>query len=147
MKKINLFKSLLTAFALTTSVSMFAQDGVIPFKEVPVTIQNYVSTHFPSTKVNQAEIDYEGLTKEYEIHLDGNIKLEFDTKNKIKEIKSTSKLPESVIPSKISEYVTANYPENYIVEWELDKTHQSVKLDNKIELEFTLKGKFLRIDN
>lgn len=143
----NLFKSLLIAFALTPSVSAFAQDGVVPFKEVPVTIQNYVGTHFPNTKVKQAKIDYEGLTKEYDIHLDGDITLEFDTKNKIKEIKSIAKLPESVISSKISEYVKVKYPNNYIIEWELDKTHQSVKLDNKTELEFSLKGKFLRIDN
>ena len=49
-----------------------------------------------------------------------------------------------IISHKLS---TVKYADNFIVEWDLDSTHQSVKLNNGIELEFTLKGKFLRIDN
>lgn len=147
MKKYNLFKNLLIAIILTTSVSVFGQDKIIPYSEVPAQIQTYIAKHFPNTQVLQAEVDYEGLTKEYEIILNDSTKLEFDYKNNIVSIKANSKLPDSTIPTKIREYVKANYPKNYIIEWELDKTHQSVDLDNKIELEFSLKGEFLRIDN
>ena len=73
--------------------------------------------------------------------------MEFNSKNNIKSIEAKSKLPNSVIPEKIMEYVETNYPNNFIVEWDLDTKHQSVELNNGIELEFTLKGAFLRIDD
>ncbi len=147
MNKFNYFKGALIAALLTLSVFVFAQDRIISYSELPQQIQTYVKKHFPNNQVLQSEIDYEGLTKEYEIILSDNIKLEFNRKNKIKSIQAKSKLPDSVIPSKISEYVKSNYQNNFIVEWELDRTHQSVELDNKIELEFSLKGDFLRIDH
>lgn len=147
MKKIRIVKSTLIACLLIMSVNAFAQDRIVPFSEVPNQIQTYVKKHFPNNKVLQSKVDYEGLTKEYEIILSENIKLEFNKKNNIKSIDAKFKLPNSVLPKSISDYVALNYADNFIVEWDLDSTHQSVKLNNGIELEFTLKGKFLRIDN
>lgn len=141
------FKNTLTAFFLMISLSIFGQDKIIPYSKVPAVIQTYIKTHFPDHKVIQAEIDYEGLTKEHEIILSDGIKLEFNRKNKVKKIDGKSKLPDSVIPLKIRRYVQKNYPNNFITEWEQNKTHQSVDLDNDLELEFTLKGDFLRIDH
>lgn len=146
MRKFRFLKMILAAVLLTVTVSVYGQDKVIPYEEVPKEIQIYVKNHFPDHKVLQAEVDFEGLQKEYDIILEDNIKLEFNRQNKIESIEARTELPASVIPAKISTYVKANYPENYIVEWEIDRTHQSVDLDNKLELEFTLKGDFLRID-
>lgn len=86
---------------------------------------------------------------EYEVKLDNAIELEFNSKNQVKEIKSRSgiKLPDSVIPPSILSYVKANYRQNSIVEWELKKKKQEIELENGIELEFDLNGKFLRIDD
>lgn len=147
MNKVNIFKSTLIASILTVSASVFAQDRIVPFSKVPNSIQTYVKNHFPDHKVLQAEVDYEGLTKEYEIILSDNIKLEFNGKNNIKSIDAKTKLPNSVIPKTILDYVKSNYPNNFIIEWDLDDTRQSVELNNNIELEFTLKGEFLRIDD
>lgn len=147
MKKIKIVKNTLIACLLTVSVSVFAQDRIVPFSEVPNQIQTYVKKYFPNNKVLQSKVDYEGLTKEYDIILSDNIKLEFNKKNNIKSIDAKSKLPNSVIPKIIRDYVELNYADNFIVEWDLDSTHQSVELNNGIELEFTLKGAFLRIDN
>ncbi|MBW7868828.1 MAG: PepSY-like domain-containing protein [Brumimicrobium sp.] len=147
MKTIKNLKNLLIISLFVVSSSAFAQDKIIPFSEAPASIQAYVSKHFPNHKVLQTEIDYEGLTKEYEVILSDNIKLEFDGKNNIKNIDAKTKLPDSVIPKEILDYVKANYPNNFIIEWDLDKTHQSVELNNDIELEFTLNGEFLRIDD
>lgn len=147
MKTMKIFKHTLIASLLTVSLSTFAQDKIIPFSEAPTSIRTYVQKHFPDNKVIQTEIDYEGLTKEYDIILSDNVKLEFDRKNNIKGIDAKSKLPNSVIPKSIWDYVKSNYPENFIVEWDLDYKHQSVKLNNGVELEFTLKGVFLRIDD
>ncbi len=149
MNKIIKLKSAFIAGVLTLSFVGFSQDKIVTYSEVPIQIQNYVKEHFPKNNVLQSKIDNEGLSKEFDLILSDNIELEFDRNNNIKSIdsKSNTKLPKSVIPKKIWEYVEYNYPQNYIVEWDLDRKHQSVKLENGIELEFTLKGVFLRIDN
>lgn len=82
----------------------------------------------------------------YDILLDGNIKLEFNKKNQIIDIESREKLPDSVIPAKILDYVSANYSGNFITGWEIDGRNQQVKLNNGLELEFNMDGDFLRID-
>ncbi|MCK9255680.1 MAG: hypothetical protein GX793_08435 [Bacteroidales bacterium] len=147
MKTFKILKTVLIISLISLSLSACTQDKIIPFSELPTTIQTYVKNHFPNNEIVQVEVDYEGLTKEYDIILSDNIKLEFNSKNNIKSIEAKSKLPNSVIPEKIMEYVETNYPNNFIVEWDLDTKHQSVELNNGIELEFTLKGAFLRIDD
>jgi len=89
----------------------------------------------------------DGFTKTYDVVLDNNTVLEFNRKKEVTEIKSTSKLPDSVIPVKISQYVESNFPGNYINEWELEDKHQQVGIDNGLDLEFTLSGDFIRIDD
>jgi hypothetical protein len=57
------------------------------------------------------------------------------------------KLQDSVIPTKILDYVSSTYPDNYIIGWELeDKGRQQVTLNNNLELEFDKDSKYLRID-
>ncbi|NLW30122.1 MAG: hypothetical protein GXY77_01545 [Fibrobacter sp.] len=73
--------------------------------------------------------------------------LEFNRKNEIIDIDGVSQLPNSVIPEKILQYVTTNYPTNFITDWELDGKNQQIELDNGLDLEFNMNGDFLRIDN
>ncbi len=147
MKAINLLKGMLIIMLLTSTATVFGQDKIVSYSEVPSSIQSYVKKHFPQSKVLQAGYEYERLKKEYEVILSDNIKLKFNGKNVIKNIEAKTELPASVIPSKIRSYVKSNFPTNFITEWDLDKRKQTIKLDNKIELEFTLKGEFLKIDN
>lgn len=68
-------------------------------------------------------------------------------KEQVKEINGKSKLPDSVIPTKILSYVKSNYPNNYITEWESGRRKQQVELNNDLSLDFNHSGVFLRIDN
>lgn len=124
-----------------------AQDRVITKEALPVEIKTFISTHFTNTDVAQVTEDNELFSKTYEVILKNGVKLEFDKKNKIKDIDGNSKLPNSVIPKSILTYVTTNYANNFITDWELDDGKQKVNLDNGLELEFTKTGKFLRIDD
>ena len=63
------------------------------------------------------------------------------------EIDGSSRLPESVIPVKILDYVNQNYSGNYITDWEIDGKNQQVGLENDLDLEFNMSGEFLRIDS
>ena len=77
--------------------------------------------------------------------LDNHVKLEFNTRQEIKQIKSGTTLPESVIPPEILSYVKQNFSGKGIKRWQLVNNKQEVKLSNGVELEFSLDGKFLRI--
>jgi len=137
----------LSLFATTISLTGFAQETVISGKQIPQEITAYVTRHFPGQKLLQVVKDRDDFTVKYEVILDNRTKLEFNSKKQITEIDGKSKLPDSVIPSKILSYVKANYPDNYITDWDLDKRKQSVELDNNLSLEFSRAGTFLRIDD
>lgn len=123
-----------------------AQDKIITSDKLPEQIITYVETHFPDNSIIQASFDRELFSKSHEVILKDNIKLDFNSKNKVTEIEGNSKLPDSVIPKQILEYVKKNYNNNVIIKWEIDDKKQQVKLDNGLELEFNMKGDFLRID-
>ncbi|MCZ2084189.1 MAG: PepSY-like domain-containing protein [Flavobacteriales bacterium] len=139
-----LFASLILIFA---SFSVNAQDRIITENKLPKEIKTYIKKHFPNNTIIQASIDKDLMSKSYDVILKENIKLEFDSKNRIKEIEGNSKLPKSVIPNQILKYVQINYPKNFITDWELDNNNQKVELENGISLEFNMKGEFLRVDD
>lgn len=124
-----------------------AQDRDIPLEEVPEQIAAYLETHFPDISVIEASFDDHVIYKKYEISLKGRTSLEFTPDFKVKEIKSKSKLPDSVIPEKILKYVQANYPNNVITDWELDDGNQQIELDNGLDIEFSLDGLFIRVED
>jgi hypothetical protein len=146
MNTIKMLKHGIAPALLLLSFTTYAQDKVIPYSEVPAQIRTYIKTHFPGSPVIQSEIDREGMSKKYEINLEG-IKLEFNSKYRIIDIDGKSRLPDSVIPQKIRQYVTTNYSGNVITDWEIDGRKQQIGLDNGVDLEFTMSGDFIRIDN
>lgn len=131
----------------TTLIS--AQDKVVPYSQIPSKIKNYVTTHFPKHSIVKSDIDIEGLggAKQYEIDLSDGTELKFNNKNQIIDIDGKTKLPDSVIPEKIKQYIATNYPGNVITDWELDGKNQQISLDNDLEIEFNMKGDFVKIDN
>ncbi|WP_367916225.1 PepSY-like domain-containing protein [Leadbetterella sp. DM7] len=143
MKKLSFILMLIPAAFMSACES----QKVLAENEIPSAITTYVSTHFPAARILQAVKDKEGLSKSYDVILEGNISLEFNKKHEITSIESRSALPDSVIPEKILAYVKANYPNHSILQWELDDNRQQVELDNHLELEFNKAGDFLRIDS
>jgi len=143
MKKLSFILMLMSAGFLTSCES----QKVLTENEVPSAITTYLTTHFPSAKILQTVKDREGLSKSYDVILEGNITLEFNKKHAVTSIESRSALPDSVIPEKVLNYIKTNYPDRHILQWELDDRRQQVELDNKMELEFTKAGDFLRIDS
>ncbi len=147
MHKMKLVKSAVFFILSMVTTLSFAQDKVVPYSQVPSEIRNYVTTHFPKHSVIQSEIDMEGLFKQYEINLSEGVELKFNNKNAIIEIEGKSKLPNSVIPEKIRQYIAKNYPRNVITDWKIDGNNQQIGLDNDLDLEFKMNGDFIRIDS
>lgn len=113
---------------------------------IPESIATFINDHFPNAKVIKVMKTVKLDKVTYDVELEGGIELEFNSKMQIIEIESKTKLPDSVIPTKILDYVTLHYPDNFIIEWELENDHQEVELDNGVELEFTMDGVFIKVD-
>lgn len=143
MKKLMFFAFMLTSIMLTGC----DKETILNENDIPAEIKTYVETHFPGSKILQCVKDKDGLELNYDVIIDGNFKLEFNKKKEIESIDGNSKLPDSVIPAKILAHVQANFPSNFITDWELNRNDQEVELDNGMELLFNKDGDFLRIDN
>lgn len=142
----NIFKSALTLAALSISLSSCAQDKALSADEIPSEIKHYVKTHFPENTIIRAVLDRDGMEKTYDVELDKAIRLEFNKNKKIIDIDGASKLPDSVIPEALRNYVLVNYRSSVITDWELDGRKQQIELDSGVDLIFNLKGDFLRVD-
>jgi hypothetical protein len=129
-------------------LSSCEKESVVPEGDLPTVAQQYISTHFPNVQVLQVVKDIDGLSKSYEVYLDG-FQLEFSRSGDITNVKSNRQqaIPNSTVPVKILEYVNAQYSGSAIWEWEKDDSLQEVKLSNGLELVFSKSGDFIRIDS
>jgi hypothetical protein len=125
------------------------KEKVVNENDMPAGAREYVEAHFPNAKVQQVVKERDDLELTYDVILDNQVKLTFDKNGDCYDAESpvNLKLPDSVIPLKVLEYVQTTYPDEFIIEWDKDKIDQEVKLSNRVELIFNLSGTFLRIDN
>ncbi len=137
----------LMAFMASCSNDDDSNTTVISESQIPPALLAYQAAHFPNNPITKVVKDIEGNTVTYEMFLQGQFELEFNGSYAIQDIDGRSKLPDSVIPEPILDYVSQNYPDRFITDWELETNHQQVELDNKLELEFDRAGAFIRIDN
>lgn len=144
MKKLALFLAFLLFVATACD-----KEKVVDEADLPVNAKDYIEAHFPSARISQVVRDRDDLETSYDVILDNQVKLEFDKKGEVYSIESrrTEKLPDTVIPLKVLEYVQKNYPDAFITDWEKDRTDQEIRLSNNKELVFNLAGTFLRIDD
>lgn len=145
----NQMKNLLTLLSLGALLTFVSCDKekVVPASEFPNEIEAFVSNHFPSNKIIQVIEDQDGITKTYDVILDGNVNLEFNRDMEIIDIDAQEKLPNTVIPAKINEYMAQNFPNNFITDWKIDDNQQEIKLDNGLEIKFNKNDELIKIDN
>jgi putative periplasmic protein len=135
-------------FALFATGLFFAQDDMpISKKDMPSSVQRNVTRYFGKKNISSIIKDKEDGKIVYEVSFEDGTKAEFSSNGSIIEAKNHNGVPASVVPSKVQAYVRKYYPQNKIVHWEKEWNKQKVELDNDLDLEFTLKGDFLRIDD
>lgn len=128
------------------SCLLYGKETIITFMDLPEKSQTYIKTHFAEAASIKIKKSQNGLSLKYEVKLNNMIELEFNSKGEITCVEGHIPLPDSVIPQNILEYVKKNYNDKYITEWKIKKRIQEVELSNGLELQFDLKGNFLRID-
>ena len=143
--KLNLAASLIAG--LIFGLSANAQKTVIKKEALPANAQAFLKTHFGSKKPSYILEDKEILSTEYKVQYDNKIEIEFDKKGNWKEVDGKSaKIPSSIIPKKIASYVKDNFRKEKITKIEIGTSGYETKLTNGLELKFSLKGDFTKID-
>lgn len=126
-----------------------AQEITIKQSELPNTSQEFIAKHFSGKKISQVQKD-KGITKtEFELRMEDGTKIEFDGEGNWKEVDGNNNaiIPTGFIPSKITTYVSKNFPTHSISKIEKDSRKIEVELTNGLDLEFNSNGDFVKIDD
>lgn len=131
------------------AVSGCDNEKVVDETSLPPQASEFIEAHFPNAEVARVVRDRDDLLTSFDVILDNQVELEFDKKGECFSVdgNANEKLPDSVIPLKVLEYVQKNYADKFITDWEKNKTTQEVSLSDNTELVFNLSGTFLKIDD
>ena len=117
------------------------------FTNLPQAAQTFVETYFAKADIAVILYEREGLHNEYEVRLNNGTKIEFDYQGNLEKVDcKTLPVPTGIVPAPIVQYVEANHPTMFIVEYSIDRRKQSVELNTEMEIEFDKAGNFLRYD-
>ena len=123
-------------------------DKMITRAELPETAQMFIDKHFANIDILYAKAERDmGVVTSYDVMLDGDIKLGFNRKGEWESVDChRSRVPDSLLPKGVLDYVNKKFTKAYVVEIERDIQGYDVKLNNDLDLEFDRDGNFLRID-
>lgn len=125
-------------------------DRPIRIDQLPKAAQEFIQKNFQGMKVALAKVEKELFTKSYEVIFTNGNKVEFNGSGKWIEVKCKyTEVPSTVLPTPIAHYVAKHYPQAKVWKIELDEEKKlyEVKLSNRIDLEFDLKGNLIHIDH
>jgi len=131
------------------AVSGCDNEKVVDETNLPPQASEFIEAHFPTAKISRVVRDRDDLQTSFDVILDNQVELEFDKDGECFSVdgNANDKLPDSVIPLIVLDYVQKNYLNEHITDWEKNKTTQEVSLSSNKELVFNLSGTFLRIDD
>lgn len=141
-------KNLIIALVAVLGLSSCEKESIIPETELPKKATEYLNTHFNGLNIIQVVEDREGLKKSFDVYVANGFELEFNKTGEVLSVKNNRNLalPNSVVPTKILEYVQVNFAGDHITSWELDGNFQEIELNTGMELIFSKAGEFIRID-
>jgi uncharacterized membrane protein YkoI len=134
------FAALLLGFAISANA-----QKKITVTELPQSAQDFLKKHFSNTTVDVAKKDAEHGEKGYEVKLKNGTEVEFWKDGSYREVDGGDKpIPTAFIPTAVKDYVAKNYPNEKITHIDYGHKDLDVDLTNKIDLEFTKEGKFIK---
>ena len=143
MKKIKFL--LMMAMVMTMSLTMSADDDdrVIAFDQLPQAAQTFLKANFANKVPLVVTADWDDYTIRYE----SGEKIEFNRSGDWKDIECyNNKVPTSVIPERIVNYVKQNYPGKSVIKIERHRSVYEVKLNNGMEVEFNRNFQVIGMD-
>lgn len=132
-------KSIIVLLILSVTSFMFADKRISP-KKIPQNALDFISEHFPSSRIRHVDID-DDL---YEVKLDSGVKIEFNIDGTWEEITGRRGLPTTMLPEAAVEYLLKTYPNVNVVKIEQNYNNfYEVELKNNLEIYFTLSGEII----
>lgn len=132
--------ALLLGFVISTNA-----QKKIEVTELPKPAQEFLKKYFGNTSVEIAKKDAEHGEKGYEVKLKDGTEVEFWKDGSYREVDGDNKpIPTEFIPQSVKDYVAKNYPNEKITHIDYGHKDLDVDLTNKIDLEFTKEGKFIK---
>lgn len=128
-------------------------DEHLSNSEIPQNILDFIGQYFPGAEIDEAEIENNG---NYEIELEDDVELIFDSEGNFlgkgedenEDDDDDEEINPADLPQNILDYISENYPDNSIIEAELeDDGEYEVTLNNGVELEFDSEGNFLSAED
>lgn len=136
-------KLLILLLGLITLSAVACNDRPVQFKDLPQGAQQFINQHFKDIGMLSAKLD----DGEYEVMLNNGTKIEFSRSGEWKKVDChTTAVPSAIIPAPITKYVTAQFPNNFIVKIDKDYNDYEIELNNDIDLKFDKAGNFLYAD-
>ena len=145
MKKIVLVALLLSAF----TAGVFARGKKpVSFEKVPAAVQEVVQQNFTPLEIQLITAKKIASRKYvYAFSMDEGTQLKYTNKAVLLEVKNEKGIRTSFVPEKILTYVQETFPNATITRYEAATGKKVVELNDEMELVFTKKGKFLRIED
>lgn len=141
-------KNIVSVILIALGTSVFAQDKIVTFNQLPTKGQNFISKYFQKGQVSTVILDNDYISKDYDVVLTNGTKIEFDGKGNWKEVDGKrNAIPTTFIPQSILNYVNKSFPNTKIIKIEKNRFSYDVELTNGLDLEFDSKGNFVRIDD
>ena len=132
-------KSIIVLLILSVTSFLFADKRISP-KRIPQNALDFISEHFPSSRIRHVDID-DDL---YEVNLDSGVKIEFNIDGTWEEITGRRGLPTTMLPEAAVEYLLKTYPNVNVVKIEQNYNNfYEVELKNDLEIYFTLSGEII----
>ena len=144
--QITLGLSLVTG--LLFSLSEKAQKKTITLAELPAKAQTFLKKHFGTENPTYIIKDKETFSTDYKVQFPNKIEVEFDGNGDWEEVDGHhTAIPTAIVPTAIATYVKTNFTDAQVTSLDKGRWGYEVNLNNGLELEFDLSGKFLKIDD
>lgn len=125
------------------TVAVVACNRPLTFEKLPQQAQQFINQNFKDVGFLSAMKD----DGKYEVMLKDGSEIEFSRNGEWKKVDCHMMMvPAAVIPPNIMAYVSAQFPDNFIVKIDKDFNEIEVELNNSIDLKFDKNGNFKYAD-
>jgi hypothetical protein len=142
-------KILFIALMSVITLGAFARGKQpMTFAKLPQKVQDTVLVNFSEDQI-QLITSEKTMPKHYKyvLHMADGTKLECNNKAQLRKVSNKNGIKEAFVPEIILTYVHETFPNATITEYKRETMKQEIELNNKMDLVFNTKGKFLRIDD
>ena len=145
-------KKILSILVMAIVAVQFAFAGDVITKDMnqlPLPARNFINRHFTKPVVKHIKIDSDIMSKKYEVVLANGTEIDFDSKGNCEEVDAKKgKVPATIIPSFVTDYLKANnFTNEYVTKIERDRKGFEVELNTDISFKFDKNGKFRKADD